>query len=110
MTRDDVTLQRLERSVEVEEAIAKVDEKESFQSEQVDDFIVIIISVIIIINIIIKSIIPQSDAVSGCTPRYIGHDIDSEMASNLRMLCLVVLLLRLVHKQPQDALSGCSAA
>ena len=29
-----------------------------------------------------------------CTPRYIGHDIDSEMASNLRMLCLVVLLLR----------------
>ena len=30
----------------------------------------------------------------GCTPRYIGHDIDSEMARNLRMLCLVVLLLR----------------
>ena len=34
---------------------------------------------------------------SECTPRYIGHDIDSEMASNLRMLCLVVLLLRLVN-------------
>ena len=29
-----------------------------------------------------------------CEPRYIGHDIDSEMASKLRMLCLVVLLLR----------------
>ena len=41
--------------------------------------------------------ISQSKDVSECTPRYIGHDIDSEMASNLRMLCLVVLLLRLVN-------------
>ena len=91
-------MQRLERSVEVEEAIAKVDEKESLQSEEVDNFMVIMIkfAIIIIINIIIKIIILQSEAVSGCTPRYIGHDIDSEMASNLRMLCLVVLLLRLV--------------
>jgi len=66
---DSLLLQRLERSVGVEEAIAKVEEKESLQSEESED-------------------------VGGCTPRYIGHDIDSEMASNLRMLCLVVLLLR----------------
>merc|ERR1719278_1718305 len=63
---DSVLLQRLERSSEGEEAIAE--ENESFQSEKED--------------------------VGGCTPRYIGHDIDSEMASKLRMLCLVVLLLR----------------
>ena len=37
-----------------------------------------------------------------CTPRYIGHDIDSEMASNLRMLCLVVLLLRYNLEKDKD--------
>jgi len=63
---DSVFLQRLERSSEVEEAMAKVEEKQSEESKDVSE----------------------------CTPRYIGHDIDSEMASNLRMLCLVVLLLR----------------
>ena len=107
----------------MEEAIAKVEEKESLQSEEVDNFMVIMIkfAIIIIINIIIKIIIRQSEDVGGCTPRYIGHDIDSEMASNLRMLCLVVLLLRLVRvpgrfyendktEQPQHALSCRSSA
>jgi hypothetical protein len=42
----------------------------------------------------------QSSAAPDCTPRYIGHDIDSEMATNLRMLCLVVLLLRSVPSLP----------
>ena len=84
-----VTLQRLERSSEMEEAMVKVEEK---QFEEVANFIIITTPIIIMI---IKINISQSkDVVSECTPRYIGHDIDSEMASNLRMLCLVVLLLR----------------
>ena len=73
---DAVKLQRLERSSGVEEAITKVEEKlESKVERKVEE--------------------KQSLNSSECTPRYIGHDIDSEMASNLRMLCLVVLLLRL---------------
>ena len=60
----------------MEEAITKVEEKLESKVEE-------------------ESKVGQSLNSSECTPRYIGHDIDSEMASNLRMLCLVVLLLRL---------------
>ena len=66
--------------------MAKVEEK---QSEEVASLIITTSTIIMIIS--------QSKDVSECTPRYIGHDIDSEMASNLRMLCLVVLLLRSVE-------------
>ena len=44
----------------------------------------------------------SKENVGDCTPRYIGHDIDSEMASNLRMLCLVVLLLRYNLEEDKD--------
>ena len=56
-------------------------------------------------NIAIISIISlnlSKENMGDCTPRYIGHDIDSEMASNLRMLCLVVLLLRYNLEKDKD--------
>ena len=73
--------------------MAKVEEK---QSEEVATASLIITTSTIIM------IISQSKDVSECTPRYIGHDIDSEMASNLRMLCLVVLLLRYNLEKDKD--------
>ena len=56
---------------------------------------------IAIISTII-SLILSKEMVGDCTPRYIGHDIDSEMASNLRMLCLAVLLLRYNSEKDKD--------
>ena len=74
----------------MEEAIAKVEEKQPGEEVSFINLIITTTTIIMIIEISIS----QSKDVSECTPRYIGHDIDSEMASKLRMLCLVVLLLR----------------